>query len=482
LNTIRAIAKNTAVLLVGQVIGIVLTYSYTIYTARYLRAEGFGILSFAIAFAGIICLLSDLGLSILTTREVSRNNMLAGKYIGNILLIKIILAIITLGFTAIVINLLGYPFKTVLVVYVITCSTMLTSFTGAFNSIFQAFQKMEYISFGTILSSVLMFTGTLFAVSKNFDLILFSSIYLLVNLIIFGYCLYICIQKFFLPKLEFDLPFWKKLLKESIPFWMTGVFVIIYFRIDMIMLSTMKGDEVVGWYAASYKLIDCLALMPNIFMSVMFPIFSKWYIDSKDSLEMAFRKSLKFITLIAIPIGIGTTILSNEIIVFIYGNEYAPSVKALIILIWASVLGFINWTPATLLNSTNQQKVLMTFTLIGAILNIALNFMLIPSFSYIGAAIATVIAELVVGLLMLYQIQKIQNLLGLLIEIISKSLISAILMAIFILIFKNCDLLLLIPAASIVYFVGLAIVKGIDVDDLHILNQVWIGKNERSKS
>ena len=469
MSVIKTIARNTLVLLAGQVITVVSTYFYTIYTARYLGAEGFGTLSFAIAFTGISCLLADLGLSILTTREVSRNNLLADKYAGNVLAIKTILTIITLGFTAIVINILGYPAKTIMVVYLITLSTIFTSFTNTFNSIFQAFQKMEYISLGRILYSILMFAGILIAIYENLDIISFALVYFFVSLIYLGYSLYICIRKFLIPKIELDFQFWKKLLKESIPFWMTSVFIIIYFRMDMIMLSMMKGNEVVGWYAASYRLLDGLSVIPAVFMSVMFPVFSKCYIDSKNSLDLAFKKSLKFLIIIAIPIGIGTTILADDIIMLFYGNEYAPSAIALKILIWASVLSFISWTPATLLNSTNKQRSLMIFTSIGAILNMVLNCLLIPSLSYKGAGIATVITEFVVGLLMLSHIQKTQNLLALLLDVIFRSLISAIAMGVFLLIFKNYTLLLLIPLASILYFISLFMIHGIGKDELNIL-------------
>ncbi len=469
MSVIKTIAKNTLVLLAGQVITVVLTYFYTIYTARYLGAEGFGILSFAIAFTGISCLLADLGLSVLTTREVSRNNLLAGKYVGNVLAIKTILTIITIVFTATVINIFGFPARTIMVVYLITFSTIFTSFTNTFNSIFQAFQKMEYISAGRILYSVLMFSGILITIYENLDIVSISLVYFFVSLFALGYSIYVCISKFVIPKIELDFQFWKNLLKESIPFWMTSVFVIIYFRMDMIMLSMMKGDEVVGWYAASYRLLDGLAVIPAVFMSVMFPVFSKCYVDSNNSLELAFKKSLKFLIIIAIPIGIGTTILADDIIMLFYGNEYAPSAIALKILIWASVLSFINWTPATLLNSANKQRTLMIFTSIGAILNMVLNYLLIPSMSYKGAGIATVITEFVVGLLMLSHIQKTQNLLALLLDVILRSLASAIAMGLFLLVFKNYTLLLLIPLASILYFISLFMVRGVGKDDLNIL-------------
>ena len=478
MSVIKTIARNTLVLLAGQVVTVVLTYFYTIYTARYLGAEGFGMLSFAIAFTGISCLLADLGLNVLTTREVSRNNLMADKYIGNVLAIKMILTIITLVFTAFVINLLGYPPKTIAVVYLITLSTILTSFTNMFNSIFQAFQKMEYISAGRILYSVLLFAGILTAINENVDIVSISLVYLFVSLVALGYSIYVCISKFVVPKIELDFQFWKDLLKESIPFWMTSVFVIIYFRMDMIMLSMMKGDEVVGWYAASYRLIEGLSVIPAIFMSVMFPVFSKYYSDSKSSLKFSFEKSLKFLIIIAIPIGIGTTILADEIITLFYGSEYAPSVPALKILIWASVLSFINWAPATLLNSTNKQRTLMICTSIGAILNLVLNYLLIPSLSYKGAGIATVITEFVVGLLILFNIQKTQNLGSPFIDSIFKSLISGIIMGLFIVTFKSYTLMLLIPFSSILYFISLFIIQGVGKEDLNLLNQTRDGKIE----
>ena len=94
-------------------------------------------------------------------REVARNKYLAKKYINNIILIKIILALLTFFIIIISINLLGYPQETITVVYFISLSFIFTSFFGIFYSIFQAFEKMEYQSLGQIFSSVIMFIGVL---------------------------------------------------------------------------------------------------------------------------------------------------------------------------------------------------------------------------------------------------------------------------------------------------------------------------------
>lgn len=473
MNIIKIIAKNTLVLTIGQIGVIILGTLYNIYTARYLGAEGYGILSFSLAFTGIFGLLADLGLSTLATREISRDISIANKYIGNIIVIKLILSLITMILTATAVYFLNLPTETSKVVYLIFLPTIFISFTGIFNSIFQAFQKMEYISAGKILNSVLMLIGTLVAINQNFDLIHFVLIYFIVNFIVLGYSFCICIYLFVIPAVDFDLSLWKKLLKESIPFWLTNVFIIIYFRIDQIMLSMMEGNDVVGWYSASYRLIDGLSILPSVLMSVMFPVFSKYHENSKDSLELAFKKTLKFLTILAIPIGIGTTITAEKIIQLIYGTDYMPSVVALKILVWASVLSFINFTPATLLNSTNKQKLLMKITCFGAILNIILNYILIPSFSYKGAGIATVFTEFFVGIFIMYHIQKTQKtFLSSFYEDITKSLMSGIVMGTFlIIVYNNCSLLLLIVAASLIYFIILIETHIFGKEDIDIFNQ-----------
>jgi O-antigen/teichoic acid export membrane protein len=256
MNTVQRIAKNSLVLLASNIISKILGFFYVMYIARYLGAEGFGILSFALAFTGIFSVFSDLGLGPLTVREVARDKSLAGKYLGNITVIKIFLVIITFGLIAITINLLGYPKQTIKVVYFLALSVILSSFSNIFNSIFQAYEKMEYQSIEQILSSILMLSGALFAISQGFSVVRLASIYFLVSAVILGYSFAVCAWKFSLPKLEVDWSFWKPTIKEALPFFLSAVVDIIAFKIDIIMLSMMKGDMVVGWYSAAYRLIE----------------------------------------------------------------------------------------------------------------------------------------------------------------------------------------------------------------------------------
>lgn len=406
MNTVRRIAKNTLVLLVAQIVSMGLGFFYIMYTARYLGAEGFGVLSFALAFTGIFGVFTDLGLSQLTVREIARNKKLANKYIANIIPIKLFLILLTLFLIVFFINLLGYPPDTILVVYIISISIILNSFIQTFKSIYQAHEKMEYISFFNILNSFLLLVGVVIAINQQFDVIGFAALYLIASLIVLIFNIFVVYRRFIDFSFSLDVQFWKFIIKESLPFGLSSIFVVIYFYIDSVMLSLLKGDEVVGWYNASYKLVFVLLFIPGVYFSSIYPVMSKLYVSSKESLKFMYSTSMKYMLVIGFMIGISTVILADDIIILIFGSEYQPSIIALQILIWAVFFSFLAHAPMYTLNSINRQVIYTKVVFIGVIVNIIFNSLLIPRFSLFGASVATVFTEFIGFSLLYYLVKK----------------------------------------------------------------------------
>ncbi len=474
MNTVQRIAKNTIVLLVSDIISKALGFFYVMYTARYLGAEGFGVLSFALAFTGIFGVFTDLGLQQLTVREVARDKSLAGKYLGNIAVMKVILVVITFGLIALTINLLGYPERTIKVVYLVALAVISNAFVNMFNSIFQAFEKMEYVSIGRILNSSLMLVGALYAIRCSFDVVGFAFVYFLVSLIVLGYSFVVSVWKFVKPRIEVDLEFWKATIKEALPFGLSGIFVTIYYWTDSVMLSLMKGDEVVGWYNAAYRLVMILLFIPSILNIAIFPVMSRFYVSSKDSLRFAYEKYFKYMAMIGIPIGVGVTLLADKIILLIFGPEYLPSVVALQILVWSSVCIFMNGAFGRLLESLNKQIFVTGITGICAVENVVLNLIVIPKFSYIGASITTLITEftaLILGFILCaridYGLSK-NNILS-----VVKAIIASLLVGIFVIYYlKSLNLIILILFSAILYFLILYILKGFESEDIELFKNI----------
>lgn len=480
MNTVQRIARNTTVLLVAQVASYLLGFFYMMYTARYLGPGSFGVLSFALAFTGIFAVFGDLGLRPLTVREVARDKSLAPKYLANVSLIKMILVAVTFGLIALTINLMDYPEETIKVVYLLALFVIFQTFTQMFYSIFQAFERMEFQAIGQILNAAVILAGVIIAMKYSFSIIGFASLYVIASAVVLGYSFAVMKLKFSNPAasaakvIEFDWSFWKPTMKEALPFGLTGMFVMIYTYIDSVMLSLMQGDAVVGWYNAAYRLILVLIFIPVAFGIAVFPSMSRFYITSQSSLRLAIEKYFKYMVILGIPIGVGTTLLAQRIILLIFGMGYAHSIIALQILIWAIVITFAGAAFVKLFESTDRQIVVAKVAGICMAVNIILNLLLIPRFSYVGASVATVVTEFIlVGSIFVfahkfgYGIPR-----GRLIKNMSKITIASLVMGVFVWHFESLNLLILVPLAMLLYFGLLYMIRGIDKEDVALLKQV----------
>lgn len=474
MSTAKRIVKNTSVLFIATIIGYILGFFTTVYTAQYLGAEGFGVVSLALSLTAIFGIIIDLGLNTLTVREVARNKSLADKYISNTLLMKIILAILTFGLIILTTKIIGYSQQVNYVIYIITFSIIFGALTGVFNAVFQSYEKLEYQSIGTILNAVLMLVGVLIAVHLHLNILAFAFIYFISTMVVLAYSGIIYSWKFVLPKINIDWSFWSPTIKESLPFAMTGIFTMIYYWIDSVILSVMVGNEVVGWYNAAYRLVFIFASLYSVYMVSIFPVLSGFYKTSKKSIKIAYERSFKYMLIVNLPIAIFITFLADKIILLIYGTGYIPSVIALQVLIWAVIFMFINTLSLNLLGSVNRQVVVAKIAASGAILNIILNLLLIPEFSYIGSSVATVATELLILPIFLYVLRKTEYIeIASLIKDVFKILICNIVLVIAIILLNQLNYGLVVLVSVILYLVMIYITKILDSDDISLIKSIF---------
>lgn len=472
MNPIQKIAKNTSVLFASQVFSYVIMLFYLIYAARYLGAENYGILSFALAFTGIFAILADLGLSQYVVREVSRDKSLIDRYITNTISLKIILAIITLISAFIILNLLNYPQQNIMVVYFILLYVLITSFSRIFYSIFQIYEKMEYQSIGIFLNAVLLFTFTYIAIQFGLNIITFALIYLIVAIIVLVLNVIICKWKFVLPKIKVEMDFWKLILAETIFFGLAGIFTEIYFNIDSVMLWLMVGNEAVGWYSAAYRLIFVLMFIPNVFITSVFPLMSKQFKSAKELLKLEYVKMFRYLLISAIFFAIYGILFSEKIITIIYGNGYIPSILALQLLMFVIPIIFLTYLFGNLLAAIDKQRLVTLITGICAIINIVLNIFLIPKYSFIGASIATVITEGVVFVLMFTYISRYFSKFSVIPNII-KPVIVGLITAILIYLVAQFNWIIAGILGVVFYLILLYLFQLITVEDVDTFKQIF---------
>lgn len=471
MNTVQRIAKNTAALFAAQFVTIILGLVLSIYIARILGDVIFGKYSFALAFVAIFAVFSDLGYNTILIREVARDESQASKFLNNIITMRLLLSLVIFALIFVTINLMGYPADTKNAVYLFGIYTLLTSISAAFKVTFRAFEKMEYEAFVTIFANIIRTSLGLSVLFWGYGLKELALVFVFSGVLEVLFGILICRRKFIKPQIEVDFDFLKRITKAALPLCIVGISLVIYTKIDIIMLSAMKGDAAVGWYSAAYNLVLGFKPLPQLFMNSLFPLLSKHYKSSKDFLKIISEISFKFLFILGLPIALGTSILAEKFILLFYGPQFINSVVALQILAWDIFL-FILWTNGSfILIAANKQKIWAIAAVLTAIINIVANLVLIPSLSYIGASIATIVAEFLCVIVVFHFIinevkfsTENMNLLGV--------LFSTLVMGLFIYILLNLNIFLLTSSAIMIYFLLLLVTKTLSDDEILLLKQV----------
>lgn len=470
MNTIQRIIKNTASLFVAQIIVSILSLILSIFIARFLGETLFGKYSFAIAFVAIFTLYSDLGYNTLMLREIARNNENAKKYLQNVLAIRIVVCSILFSLILISINLLEYPQDTKNVVYILAGAALISSVTDVFSIIFRAFEKMEYEALTKTLFNLIRVSLGIIILFIGYGLIELSLVFLFSSLFNFTLSFVLCKKKFVNPMIEFDLTFLKNTLKIAIPLGTLSFFGIIYTRIDTVMISLIQGDAPVGWYNAAYNLILGLKPIPKLFISVLLPLMYNYSTSSKRALNYLFEKSFKMLYCAGLFFVIVTCSFATDIITIAYGESYYNSIIALQVLSLDILLIFLINPLGGVLISTNCEKSMNFVYIFTVICNIGLNLILIPAYSYIGAAFATIICELLLITIYIYIVLKNGHKLPLR-KIMIKPIITSLAVGILINVLDSINILLRFLIAALLYVGLLYCMDYFSQDEKDIISQ-----------
>ena len=468
----RLIAKNIGALFISDTIGSILSFLLVVFIARYLGDVGLGKYSFAFAFVGLFMALSDLGTEKFVVREIAKDKSKIEKYSKNFIALKLILGIITLILPGIIILFLNEPADVIKIVWLASTAMFFNYFGWAFSALLQAYEKMEYDAIGKLVERVVAFSLGLLVLLKGYGLIVLIFVLILSQLAAFIVKYAITSKKIVKVSYEIDFKFWIKLLKKSLPFLLTTIFMMVYFGISTVMLTFIKDYAVTGWYNAAYKLVDGLKFLPYIIITAVFPAMSKLHVENKKFLLLLYKKSFYYLFSLALPLGIGTMLLADRIILLVYKQGFINSIPALQILIWAEVFVFINYLMGFLLNSINKAKLFTFSTGICVLISIMLNFILISLYSYKGAAFATVATEVINFGLLFYFTAKNGYRLPLA-GLLYKPVIAGLVMGVFIIYLSGLHILLLVSIAAAIYFAALYFMKGIEKEEIELVKGIF---------
>ena len=371
---------------------VLLSFFVSILVIRYLGPDNFGLLSYAISFYGLFTALSVLGLESISIRELVKHPDKRDKLLGSVFGLRLIGGAITLAIIIIVLLSTGESYDTSLLIIVISSSVIFQSFSVVdyyFRSKVEAKYSVYVLSSSVLISAVIKLLMVYWKVPLIYFTVIYSFEFLVAAV---GFLMVYKKRGLKISGWKFDKLLSVELLKDSWPLILSGLVVSIYMKIDQVMIKNMLNNEQVGYYAAAVRLSEAWYFIPIAITNSLFPAIVHAKNISEEFYNNRMQKLYDMLAWLSIAIALPVSFFSKEIILILLGNTYASSAPILTIYIWAGVAVFLGVASSQYLINENYTKLSFFRTFIGMIINVILNFILIPVYGIIGAAVATLIS------------------------------------------------------------------------------------------
>ncbi len=395
-DPVKKVLGNTGWLISDKIIRMAVGLFVAAWVARYLGPDQYGLLSFSLALVALVGVLSNLGLQELIIRNIVKDPGKRDDLLGTAFILKAVGGVLVF-FVSILIAFLirpDDPLSNTLVIII------------AAGSIFQSFDVIEYYfksqvkaKYSVIAKSISFFVINVlkvvliiieapliaFAFAVTADILLGSA-----SLI----AAYRLSNKFF-RKWKINLALAKEYLAEGYLLAISAIAVLIYMRIDQIMIGQLIGDKEVGLYSAAVKLSEVWYVIPLALIQSTAPVLVKSYNENIQKYNYRLQKLFNLLTLIGLVIAVPTIFLSGWIVEIVFGGAYSNSSGIFAIHIWSII--FVGW--GLLRNHVLVFEKLVYITMIaslcGAAANVIINYFLIPLYQGEGAAIATLLSQII---------------------------------------------------------------------------------------
>lgn len=397
------IIKNSSWLVADRLFTLFIGAIVTALLARYFGPEKYGVYNYALAFTALFTSISTLGLEIFIVKSIVSEEDNEASVLCTSLFLRL--------FGGIVLTVLSYCLIRVLepgeidlhILVFIMSITMVVKSTEVFEYWMQAHQMMKmssvirmstYIVSSLLKLGIIIFKGNLF----------YYAIVYMIDAVIIGTSLVIAYYIFKNEKFSFsfNICYAKKILSQSWYLILSGLMITLYMKIDQIMLGSMiENKSGLGVYSAAVLIAEMWYFIPNAIITSFRPVI----MSKKKNNEQEYLKLIQLLYTIIAWIGIGFGILivifSNLIIKIIFGNDYLDAANILSVNVWAGTFAMLGVARSTWLISEGLQRYTLFYTIVGLVVNVSLNYILIPMEGALGSAFATLVAQFCVNIISL---------------------------------------------------------------------------------
>jgi O-antigen/teichoic acid export membrane protein len=386
--------RNTIVVLAAKIVARLIALVTVLYMIRKLGHVQYGTFALLVNLTAIVSVVLDLGFNVLFVREGARHHTEIQRYLRNVMSVRLLMSVVSLLLLAAVV--IPYGLSALLVPGFVLM--VLTSYSSLLRNGLYAVQQLGYEAVAVILESAILLGLIVYGGQTNQGVMYYVWAYAIQYAFSCVYfSIVLAVKRIALVGWQFEMPLLREWFWKGLPFALTFVLTILYFRIDQPLIAAIKGLGQAGLYAAAYKPIESLLFVPITFLSIVFPVLSVYYRERRSDLLEAVNRFYKGLLLMGWPVSVGIFVLAGPLTPLLLGRDYLASEPAMRILALALGIAFVNNAFIGALNASDRQSSFTWAAGWSVVANLALNLALIPPFGYVGASYATVMTELVLG-------------------------------------------------------------------------------------
>lgn len=452
----RRVAGNFVSLASGELAGRLIGFIATVYVARTLGVADYGVIGFALAIVLYLWAFLDWGVELYGPRVVAERSERIPDIISALLTFRLTVATVVATIVALAgLFVLPQPEGRVLAIYGLTLYGVAANPRWALLGM----DRSRPVAVSRVVFELLKAGLIVLLVRGPQDLTLVPVIHFLGDALAAAYLIVVLVRAGQALHLRFDLRLVRQLLRRSTPLMTMTVLGLVIYNADLILLRVFRDRTDVGIYLAAFALITFLGQLAQVSRLSLIPTLTKIR-DDRSLQEAVAQTASSQLAVLALPICIGGFLVARPLIELVFGPAYGASGTVLQILIWTIPLLLLRSVMEAVLISNQRQDRVLRETSLAASLNIALNLVAIPLFGLIGAAVTTLVAEVVRSLLALTYVRR-DGVLSVVLKRLWRPAVSAAVMAFGLQIIELENVLLAIPAGALIYVGALALTGGV---------------------
>lgn len=393
------ILKNSSYLLFAQVVSKAIAFFYTIFLARSLGVNNFGLYIIALSYFSLIGMIGDFGVSRYFIRQIVLDRQALTESSFTVAFLRGCLVLATLTVLAVALPWSDPDHTRVLLILVAGVATIPQTIGMTIDNIFTALQNY---ALSAISALVLSISTAWFGISLIMAGV--SSIAPLLALIL-GEIAYILAGYLLLRSLKLKIRFLVdfallgRVVKGALPYGLLGAIGLLYFKVDSLLLGYIKGAYDTGIYGVAYKFLEAIVFIPSALFAALFPTLAQAHEKDSQAVGRVYWLALKLLGVLSIPVTLGYVLILPMLIEWQL-PFYLSSVRVVEVLSLTIPFMFINLPAVVVLFSTGRYlKPVIYLSLIPLLFNVGLNILLIPAYGYMAAAWITVFSEILSFLL-----------------------------------------------------------------------------------